>query len=601
MKLHLDNCNEDAYYGEYYLKEIEKNIIEEYIEKYDRFSYEKNFSNDIDFELLYNLSSIGQNILSWYPFKKNAKVLEVGGRLGNITQLLCEENLEVVCIEPVKYRVEAIAKRCDSYEKLDIYASYLKDFKSNEKFDYIICIGNLEYYNEIFGKEIELKEYLKFLCSRLNEDGRILIAFDNNISMRNLFNTTFSNNLKKNKFFSKKYIQNILNELDLKNEITYYPLPDYKLPNVILSDKSIFEKIVVDKYIPYYIDNTYETFNEKKAINNIIKENADTFKSIANSYLLDVGKTDLLQKYNYISFNNLRKEKYRLITKISDSYVEKQPSVKETTKHYLNIIDNISVLKAEEIEILDYVENETVFSKYINQNVMLESILLQLLEEGKIDEFYMLFDKFIDNILMKSKLQTDYNNTIFEKYDIKIEEDLLRKMKFIKNGFWDMTFFNCFFIENKFYFFDQEWKDYNVPIEYIIFKNIFYSNEFMKYITIEELFDHYNLNDYLDVFYKLDDKIQKEIRDNKIWDFYTKDSKNDVSSLMLHPNELEKYLENINKIIFDKDNEINNCNIRLEESKKIIESQQAIINNLSESLKVKAIRYIKKTFRKEKE
>ena len=69
---------------------------------------------------------------------------------------------------------------------------------------------------------------------------------------------------------------------------------------------------------------------------------------------------------------------------------------------------------------------------------------------------------------------------------------------------------------------------------------------------------------------------------------------------MLHPNELEKYLENINKIIFDKDNEINNCNIRLEESKKIIESQQAIINNLSESLKVKAIRYIKKTFRKEK-
>ena len=49
--------------------------------------------------ILYYFSPIRQNILSWYKFKRNSDVLEIGTGCGAITGMFCKKNLHVTGIE----------------------------------------------------------------------------------------------------------------------------------------------------------------------------------------------------------------------------------------------------------------------------------------------------------------------------------------------------------------------------------------------------------------------------------------------------------------------------------------------------------------------
>lgn len=74
MKLNLDFYKEK----EEVITEKEKQIIEEYIEKFDNKEYEEQFSPEITDKEIQILSSTSQNILNWYPFEKYQTVLEIG-------------------------------------------------------------------------------------------------------------------------------------------------------------------------------------------------------------------------------------------------------------------------------------------------------------------------------------------------------------------------------------------------------------------------------------------------------------------------------------------------------------------------------------------
>lgn len=55
--------------------------------------------SDNRWPVLYHLSNIRENILEWYPLKKNADVLEIGSGCGAVTGLLSRKAKHVTCIE----------------------------------------------------------------------------------------------------------------------------------------------------------------------------------------------------------------------------------------------------------------------------------------------------------------------------------------------------------------------------------------------------------------------------------------------------------------------------------------------------------------------
>ena len=56
----------------------------------------------------------------------------------------------------------------------------------------------------------------------------------------------------------------------------------------------------------------------------ILKEDSNNFKLFCNSFLIEASKKEIELKYRCISFNNMRKAKYRLLTRIGEEFVSKQ-------------------------------------------------------------------------------------------------------------------------------------------------------------------------------------------------------------------------------------------------------------------------------------
>ena len=531
MKLNLNFCKNETNT----ITEQEKECIKNYIEKDNQELYENKFGENVTEYELYHLSTVSQNLINWYPFNTKDTVLQIGGDLGELTQVFCNNCEKVVTIEPNIEKAKAIAKRYENRENLEIIVGNIDDIILEEKFSIITIIGN--------NPKIKLKDNIQKLERNLKENGKFIIALDNNFGLRyfignpdNILNKKFvsligyNNAPEKIESFTKSSLEQIFNSIGYKYTF-YYPLPDYKMPNVIFSEKQKAKYNSIDKYNPYYKKNSTIIANEIDVYREILKTDQQMFEFFTNSFLIILEKEKNEELPLYISYNNMRKEKYRLITKISKNVVEKKPVSKEAEGHYNNIKKNIELLQQNNIKTVDYIENGSIKSKYINQENLLNTVLTKSLEENNQQEFENIIEKYIQNLKKNKKVEPEYKDTIFSKYNIQIEDkNILKELYFVENGFWDMTFKNCFYIENELYFFDQEWREKNVPIEYILYRSILYTISLRRYVNIEELFEKYHISKYKNIFEALDNKIQEEIRSNKIWKFYSQNKYIDIDA-----------------------------------------------------------------------
>ncbi len=529
------------------------------------------------------------NILNWYPFNQKQKVLEIGIKNEELTSFLKQKCSKV-----------QIASKIDELKNI------------TEKFDIIILIG----INNC--KKLTLKNLIRKLESFLEVDGKILLVVDNKFGLKfwngnpeNIFGKKFAsligynNEPEKIETYTKKYIETILKEMGYNTRF-YYPLPDYKLPNVIFTDEQLPEYNNIDKYNPYFLEESDILFDEIDVFREILKTNKEMFTFFANSFLVEITKGECDKTYKYISFNNMRKKKYQLITKISDSYVEKQIANEEAIEHYNNIKNNLRILQENGIKTLDYIDNERIKSRYVEQKYLLDNIITEKLEKGQVEEFESIINNYIKAITIEPYKENDYDKTVFGKYGIEVEnKNIVQNLNFMKNGLWDMTFTNCFLMDNQFYFFDQEWNESNLPVEYILYRAIVYTISLRRFVSIEKLFDKYNLRQYLKLFEQLDNKIQEKIRDDNVWKFYSQnhnfnidETKQELNNLQIRSEAQQTEIKNLNERFGAQQLENNNLketNKQLQnEINKINKEKDKLQNEINNKFFYKVKRKIKK-------
>lgn len=609
MKLNLNFCKNETNK----ITEQEKECIKNYIEKDNQELYENKFGENVTEYELYHLSTVSQNLINWYPFNTKDTVLQIGGDLGELTQVFCNNCEKVVTIEPNIEKAKAIAKRYENRENLEIIVGNIDDIILEEKFSIITIIGN--------NPKIKLKDNIQKLERNLKENGKFIIAVDNKFGLRyfmgnpeNILNKKFesligyNNEPEKIESFTKSSLEQIFNSIGYKYTF-YYPLPDYKMPNVIFSEKQKAKYNSIDKYNPYYKENSTIIANEIDVYREILKTDQQMFEFFTNSFLIILEKEKNEELPLYISYNNMRKEKYRLITKISKNVVEKKPVSKEAEGHYNNIKKNIELLQQNNIKTVDYIENGSIKSKYINQENLLNTVLTKSLEENNQQEFENIIEKYIQNLKKNKKVEPEYKDTIFSKYNIQIEDkNILKELYFVENGFWDMTFKNCFYIENELYFFDQEWREKNVPIEYILYRSILYTISLRRYVNIEELFEKYHISKYKNIFEALDNKIQEEIRSNKIWKFYSQNKYIDIDAslqelhnLQIRDNSKQLAIEQLDKEKQELIEEKQKMKIEFEQEKNDMKQKYDELEKLyQEKLYNKIYRKIKSTINRKR-
>ena len=468
-----------------------------------------------------------KNILQWYPMEKNLDTLQIGYIDEELVRQLCDKTRNVTILvqnEEEKQKILQNSKRDNLKVKV------VQDFEnySDNEYDYVTLIGTLK----TFENKIEVKAYrrleffLKLAKKMCKENGKIILVLDNKYGMKSWTTLKANKNIICNQTYalSQKLINRLLEEQNFIEYKYYYVLPDYKATNAIFTDEYLPNLESINRNF-LYGEEEFENFNQTEAYIELLKEEKQSFKFFANSYFVEIGKSKLEPNgIRFVSYTNIRREKYKIQTIIYEDRVEKTYANDMAKEHIQTIHKNIDIMNQKNIKTLDKYENGKIISKYIKDFNSYDKILTELLENKKEAEFFETITNYKNTLLEKLE-EVDYNsikeNNVFTKYGVNVEKEMIQKLHFVKYGLWDLIFHNAFYINEEIYFYDQEWFNYNVPIEFIIYRAIAYFPIAHSYIRTNELYERLGLTEFLKIFEDLDSKLQLEIRDDEIWKLHT--------------------------------------------------------------------------------
>lgn len=560
------------------ISEEEKDNLEGYLNENNKLSFEEYINKDKKIEKLLELSNLRENLLNWYPFKENSSILEIESNLGEITGVLCKNASRIVSIEHSLQKARTIATRYQARENLEVIAGNINDIILEEKFDYVVVTG-------IDKKRYKIEEILKYGKEHLKEEGTILISLDNKLGLNQLngIEDVTINQKKENQSKTKTEIEKILKKSELNNYKFYYPLPNYKTPNIIFTDKHLPSNESILRDLTLYTENRILSFEEREIYRKILKEDIKMFPEFANSFLIEISNS-IQNEIEYISFGNSRKEEYRLKTVLLDKIAYKQNVNEKSKKHLEKIKRNIEILKNSNINVLDSFEDDKIISDLEKNEKSLDKKLVMIFKEKGQEEGLNEIVKFKNELENKLEKSEENCTDVFQKYNIEIDEETKSKLNFIKYGIFDLIFQNCFVINNEYYFYDQEWIEENIPLEFIIYRAVTYLCNSEKDIDSKYIFEKLEIDKYIETFDKLETILQEQIKDDIIWKVHAESHKTikNMYDTFIHERNLEagKTQEKLNEL----GQIINAKNETEQEYIKEIQQKNLEIEKLSEEL-----------------
>jgi len=252
--------------------------------------------NDDRWPVLYHFHPRRRNLLEWFPFKKNASLLEIGAGCGALTGLFCEKVERVTAVELSERRVKIIAARYPKANNLTIFAGRFEDVPAGDGFDYVTLIGVLEYAGRYARSTDPYSDLLRRARDSLKPDGTLILAIENQLGLKywagapedhsgKLFQGLEGYPDERGfRTFGRQELIGLLNGSGFSETEFYYPHPDYKMPDRIYSDRSLPRPGEMGKGSPSYDQERFVLFDEGLACDNILSNNA--FPLMANSFLV---------------------------------------------------------------------------------------------------------------------------------------------------------------------------------------------------------------------------------------------------------------------------------------------------------------------------
>lgn len=349
--------------------------------------------------MVYHLSSKRSSLVDWYDFKPGSRVLEIGAGCGAITEALVKKPVEVTSLEidPVRARVNA--ERNKAAGNLEIIVGNMDDFKPKKKFDYVICVGVLEYS----GKYIDASDPYATFAGKMKEflspEGICLIAIENKLGLKYLAGAgedhtgimfdsinNYPNSLGM-KTFSRHELSDLLHGVGFENQYFYFPHPDYKLPHAIFSDDMHPGK---DIEFPLGLLPTRTPEPRKHLFSEqafaITLEHESLYPQFANSFLAEVSPKGVVGTgaSGYVGQND-RKDRFKIETLFTRSkdgnlLVTKRAKTPAANEHVLQMVESsklLSKLKVTHVKPTDFTKKPGAKSHAYIQYPMIEGVTLE--------------------------------------------------------------------------------------------------------------------------------------------------------------------------------------------------------------------------------
>lgn len=479
---------------------------------------------------------LSTNIIKWYDFKEDSQIVYIGDNEAIVNELSKNNTVEFV--------------------------KYTKELTNYKTYDYII----------IDTTEIE-KANIQKLKQNLNEKGKLIFLLDNKYGISNFVTYNYEKQIssldeQKNYANIKEICDNLRENNFFINKYMIYP--NKNKVDIIINENYEDISNKIDKYFCDYDENKIVSCDEIKLIRNIEDYDVELFKKLANSYFIEASVNTIEDEVKYVSFNNYRKDKYRLITKIKKDLVVKQAENEEAEEHIKNIGANLQNLKKYNFKILDRYENNALCSILADG----QTLDIELANNAENSEYIIEIISKINQELLKNSVK--YNEIELQKEYENIDESLLQELNFLEYAFYDMVPKNCFYKNGEFYFFDQEWMEKYLPVEFIIYRSIINSYDLVKKINVDELLEKLGILKYKEIFENIDSKLREKVIN--------------IDRLNLCQKEYKKMYEIIynNKVLIQENKncreEISNCKTTIENYKENNAKQDEYIKALENQI-----------------
>lgn len=468
--------------------QVERDILE-YAKTVHEDDYWKVFLKDRRWPVFYHLTDMRENILNWYDFAPDSDILEIGAGMGALTGLLCKKGKTVTAVELTKQRADVIYARHSHFDNLTILVGNFNDIRFDKKYDYITLIGVLEYAKG-FIESGRAEDFLEKIRLLLKPHGKILIAIENRFGCKywcgakedHLGKAYIGINgypgVDNIQTYSRQELSDLLDRCGLSEKQFYYPLPDYKLPQMVYSDRYLPGQKISGKVIPYYPDQSTPFSDELKIYEAVIQNRV--FPFFANSFFVECGEKDSdMINISYASFTPGRRKRYKTVTVIRDSgLVEKQPENPFALEHLKEICENQEKYHGKNLVPYE-MKNQRLEMPFL-QGKTLESLICESIRRKDLEETADWLGRLYQCIRESSRASQD-------------GEDLI-----LENGFLDMTPMNCFVQGGELRFFDQEWVEKDVPASFLFYRAIrtFYTEnpEMEGFIPQERILEKFGID-----------------------------------------------------------------------------------------------------------
>lgn len=473
---------------------------------------------EYNWSVYYHLTNIRENLLNWYPFPPESSVLEIGCGMGAITNMLCERCRKVTAVELSKKRATATVFRCRDKDNLEVIVGDMMDIEFQEKYDYITLIGVLEYQGSSSDFSNPYIEFLKKIKGLLKPGGKLLIAIENKYGLKYWCGAKedhtgipfdginqYGLGDQSGRTFSKEELATLIRESGFAGSYFYYPMPDYKLPNVIYSEDYLPDVGELRRLSYYYIPDTESLVVDEAGVYDDLIRN-HVFEFFSNSFLVECSiQKDELGQVIFAQLGRFRNEAYQLGTRVRRGLTRRVEKFsltgnKKQQENLVQIQKNSETLSEKGLNVVpSFLQADgQLISEYMERPTLLDELRKAYLEEDK-DQIWIWFDRWFEEILRSSE-EISIEASIIVRLGLKQELNDIEHNKILKTGYIDMLPWNCFVKENEMIWFDQEWSWDGVPAKFIFWRGImiFYHEEFNKadqFISIQDIWVKYHIDE----------------------------------------------------------------------------------------------------------
>ncbi|MCA9349299.1 class I SAM-dependent methyltransferase [Candidatus Saccharibacteria bacterium] len=290
--------------GQYSDKQAEDDLLDVFMSSNPMSRRHEILANYPSWPMYYHLTPMRANLLGWYNFPKNSKVLEIGAGPGGVTESLVNKDIQLTALELSPKRALINAHRNKQHSNLKVVVGNLEDYKPKEKFNYIIVVGVLEYAGTFIKGGTPYDDFVGIISKLLHPNGKLLLAIENRLGLKywtgakeDHIHTLFEGHndypsTSKMKTFGRKELSDLIRANGFVSTYFYYPFPDYKSPHFIYSDDYYPGKgasFPLKSLPTKTLDRARYNFMSEQLLMRQLESN-DLFRDFSNSFLIEASK-----------------------------------------------------------------------------------------------------------------------------------------------------------------------------------------------------------------------------------------------------------------------------------------------------------------------